>query len=466
MSPPLWSPLPSFGDELFAWLAIGGHKASDQIRCAITVQGDAVCQLTDSPEPQRFSGMSLREEVPTDRHGPDSGLRGSLGLRWLTDGRAELRFEAAPPRVDRAALETFVFDPAKARGADWINLGDTVVEGRLWGQLQARRWPDGSVEASLLTGSGERVLAHARFLPSDAPRERWFPSGDVAVPAPVAMIAETDDRYRPVFRSVRRFKGDAQRVASGRYQFVDGGADSLCAVEQDGRVTCSGRLYASTPVGQFASVSVGRRHACGVRTDGRLSCWGANLFGASDPPTGKFLSVSAGGAHSCGIRVGGTVRCWGLDWQRQASPPDGRFTAVGAGMAHTCGLTPNGRILCWGANGRQQSTPPVPAVWPQRFRSISVSNWHACAVTTSGSAVCWGATRPDQPAPPDGHVFRDIFTSELRTYAVTETGGIVWWGLEPVCGFSEVSEGRLPYGMHWHPSQLISLPIGKAICPH
>ncbi|MYA00899.1 MAG: hypothetical protein F4Y35_03860 [Chloroflexi bacterium] len=470
-----WRRIPRFGDEIYNWLSIGPDKEEGTMRCAITVQGDAICLILYQADPLRVSGLALRAEEWSERVAADGRWRGRFNLRRLSSGSTELRFTPAPTGSMPSVARTLSLQGSGATDSAWTSAGEVIAGGARWGQLQARQWRDGSIEASLVAPGGERVLAHARFLPGDAPADRWFDSGETSVPAPATMIAATGERFRSEMAWVLRSDGalEPQRRswlkradADGPYLFIDGGADALCAVLSDGTATCSGRLHAEVPDERFTSVSVGRRHACGVRIDGGITCWGANQFGESDPPAGRFQTVSAGGAHTCGVRADGQVRCWGLDWQGQATAPTGRFTLVAAGMAHTCGLTDDGRISCWGANGQQQSRPPSSLTSPdERYRSVSVADWHACAVTTSGSAVCWGA--PDLPGsePPRGQVFRSIFTFAHRTYAITDAGGVVWWGLDD-CDFSTVEMARHPHSLNWHPLPLISIPSDKALCPH
>ena len=438
------------------------HQGSDY--CGITDDGAGVCGDWSEGPTLRLSNMSLIGDEPErdQRAQAVGGWRGRFAMRHLGDGSAALRVEPEGARRDEAT--TWHLPPSSA-GAQWRPLGDVVVDGESWGSLQARRWDDGTVEASLLTASGDRVLERGRFLPPQAPIGEWQRSGVIHVPAPVTHVTPRsnpwDSGYVRVFRAdgtsaaLRPFDEKDERPTD-EFKLAESGPSGTCAITRTDHVTCTGSLRTLAPSGRFVSLAVGREHACGVRESGELSCWGSNAFGQASPPRGEFREVSAGGAHSCAISVGRTLSCWGLNWQGQASPPTDVFRSVTSGMAHSCAIRRDDALVCWGANGHGQSSAPEAG-----YRSISAAGWHTCGVTVDYRALCWGSEQ-DEYAAPEGYQYSAVFASGFRNYGVTLGGGLVWWGWYE-CRYSR-GHSQIPADSVWGPEPIVQIPSGKAWC--
>ena len=152
-----------------------------------------------------------------------------------------------------------------------------------------------------------------------------------------------------------------------RFSAVHLSVFDVCAIRQDGRLKCWGRDLgglSKVPDGMFVAVSSGDNYGCAIRTHGTLSCWGN---GASEewgtPPAGVFRSVSAAGIGMCGLRRGGEVECWAPPGKELLDHPEGEFVSVSVGGVHACGLRPDGRVECWGKDSRHGwASPPGPAV--------------------------------------------------------------------------------------------------------
>jgi hypothetical protein len=108
----------------------------------------------------------------------------------------------------------------------------------------------------------------------------------------------------------------------------------MCALLEDGGVTCWTRARAPEPIVELANVvslSLSRSHGCAVLADGSAHCWGANATGqlgngtteASATPVpveglSDVVHVATGSldssfGHSCAIVRDGSAWCWGFN---------------------------------------------------------------------------------------------------------------------------------------------------------
>jgi len=144
-----------------------------------------------------------------------------------------------------------------------------------------------------------------------------------------------------------------------RIKALGAGAQSSCALLEDGNVKCWGRtalgqgdtethgfnpteLLAVPPVflgsGRKAkAISVGDLHVCVVLDDGGIKCWGDNTYG----------QIAAGSVPSIGDAPGQMAALLELPLGKKA-------LKVSAGRQHTCALLEDRSVVCWGANDKGQ----------------------------------------------------------------------------------------------------------------
>jgi len=152
---------------------------------------------------------------------------------------------------------------------------------------------------------------------------------------------------------------------------------------------------------------------------------------------------------------------------------------VSAGDSHACALLQSGELRCWGKNDRGQlgagSSSPAQSSVPlavtglaEEIFTVECGGQHTCAVTQTGGILCWGlnamgqlgdGTVEDSPAPvnvPGMAPFGDFVAAGLKhTCMIHRTAGPKCWGSN--------EEGQLGTGSHDtrpHPDPLdvIGLP--------
>lgn len=108
--------------------------------------------------------------------------------------------------------------------------------------------------------------------------------------------------------------------ASQGIQQVDAGSGAVCAVHDDGAVSCwgSGTALDEHVGGPFAGVTVAQSAwwACGRRASGFVSCWGNdNVYqDEMSSPMTLFHQIDAASSYACGVReADGHLSCWGED---------------------------------------------------------------------------------------------------------------------------------------------------------
>jgi hypothetical protein len=194
----------------------------------------------------------------------------------------------------------------------------------------------------------------------------------------------------------------------------------VCALLDDGSVTCGGQASTSSPdpTHRFGQISVGSTHACGMRTDGTVECWGSDAQGQLKPPANViFQSVTAGPGATCGLSFG-KAYCWGFP----SLVPTDSLASLTFGADALCGLRGDGSAVC----------SPGPTDAPSgKFTSISVSPEilprTVCGVRPQGTVECWG----DQShAPPSGR-FRDLAVGATEVCGLSLDGTVTCWGKRP-----------------------------------
>jgi hypothetical protein len=180
-------------------------------------------------------------------------------------------------------------------------------------------------------------------------------------------------------------------------------------------------------------------------------------------------AVIAGSEHSCAIRAG-RLECWGQNGAGQlgdgstthrTAPVDvlglpGTVASAAAGLEHTCAVSAGGGVLCWGDNtygqlgdgtNTERRTPAAVVGLASGVIAVTAGDHHSCALTSSGGVRCWGRDRWGQlgdGAPAIDHAVpvdvlglasgvRSLAAGGDQTCAITDSGGVLCWGADPMC---------------------------------
>lgn len=463
-------------------LVAGELTVSNAVFAAVPSLGDfdadpAECQpVRVSPEAelghlQRAGGVVLDLPLPS---APGTLLLSAEDLR-IPDLRprataSELVANAAPPLAGYA-FDPLAFigavDPASATRSNIPWYSGWTIGGA------ATPVPPGSilvtVQSSLLGAvSGQRVRVWPLDLEGTTGLDGRFLFNAVPVgPHEVSMSSLPAGCVRPV---LARTDVASAAVASVTIALdcevvpdvaLDAGAAFTCALDRLGGPWCwgaggEGQLGQGTrdtsvaPVrssgpAQFAAITAANASVCAVNADRELWCWGSNVQGqlALGPTVVRALVPT---------RVTTALR----------------FTRVSMGAEHACGLTDLGAAYCWGSGNDGKlgtgaftaSSAPALVAGGLTWRSVAAGGAHSCGITTTGAAYCWGNNATGAlgasgvagtpiPVPvttPDGVEFREVYTGESQTCAVTVTGERWCWGTNVVgqLGNGSTTNGLLP----------------------
>ncbi len=222
------------------------------------------------------------------------------------------------------------------------------------------------------------------------------------------------------------------------------GGDQSCAIVS-GQIYCWGDnqygQIGSEPVGigEFRTtptpifgvttavdVVVGAQHVCALLENGTVTCWGRNnqhqlgyagpemsITPQEVPGVHDVIALAAGDNHTCAVQKNQRVICWGSNQNGQlgvvgndivnAQQVDGinDAIAIAAGSAHTCVLSAKHTIVCWGNNTHGQiGVAPDPAVTTplgltavpgiQSVTAIAAGGNRTCAILENTELWCWG----------------------------------------------------------------------------
>ena len=374
----------------------------------------------------------------------DEQRYGKINARRVADDRIEFGWQ--PTSVSGEAIGPRVFPRARFLPQDapidrWLRSSPVEVDGAAIGRINARMLSGGRIEFGFTPTDGERILPPARYFPHNATRGRWLSSTTIAISSPGP--------------------DDSDDTPATGFIAVSAGSQHTCAIRESGAIECwgsndSGQIDA--PTGSFNAVSAGSQHTCAIRESGAIECWGGNEYGQVAPRAGSFSAVSAGGDHTCAIRESGEIECWGSnnrrDWSNetqtydevyvgQSDAPAGSFTAVSAGIWHTCAIRESGAIIeCWGDNQSRQAAPRAGS-----FSAVSAGGFHTCAIRESGEIRCWGNEWAGSLDAPAGS-FTAVSAGAWHTCAIGNSGAIECWGSNtdgqtdaPAGSFSAVNAG-------------------------
>ncbi|MFO0754909.1 MAG: hypothetical protein U0359_00340 [Byssovorax sp.] len=182
----------------------------------------------------------------------------------------------------------------------------------------------------------------------------------------------------------------------------------VCALSAAGVVSCAGRSIAGGPrraPGEVAEVpglppikalAAGREGICALAEDGKVLCWGRmgpeRGSGAPFEVPGIEGATAIAAQHRtvCALVTSGKVKCLTDDLGKEASSPaqviEGMppLVAIAAG----CGTSAEGSLHCWGSRPRHRPAL-VPGLADVQAIAAGVSG--TCALLSSGEVSCWGS---------------------------------------------------------------------------
>ncbi|MGE3680369.1 MAG: RCC1 domain-containing protein [Bdellovibrionales bacterium] len=211
---------------------------------------------------------------------------------------------------------------------------------------------------------------------------------------------------------------DAYGLASGIQQFVNH-ITTTCGLTFSGEVKCKGffnygkfgDLTTVSNLGtgnkQVAMIGTGRQYINDAGDESPCVVTSANAVVCSDyngipGMSSDIKSISGGQFKLCALTLAGGVKCWDRSTSKTTDIP-GLATGVvelSTGYDdHSCVLMNSGAVKCWGPNSFGQlgngsgidSDTPVEVIGiPGKVQSISTGVSRSFAVTENGQIVTWG----------------------------------------------------------------------------
>jgi hypothetical protein len=186
-------------------------------------------------------------------------------------------------------------------------------------------------------------------------------------------------------------------VIAGPYSQLAVGSRDICAIRRD-----SGALECWLPdAPRVVTVARGRiRDArglddslCALLEDGRISCRDSDSSQGWGELRGRFRAFAASGTSVCGVTAAGNaLECWRRDragwlWSDRARDREPSVVAAPAQPSDValagsdgCVLGRSGQIACWRSRARNR--------WDGRYGMIASSDDRICAVTVDGRVQC------------------------------------------------------------------------------
>lgn len=195
-------------------------------------------------------------------------------------------------------------------------------------------------------------------------------------------------------------------VIAGPFARVAVGSRDACAIRRDtGALACwfSGEPGVVTFArGRFRDAGGLDDSLCALLEDGRISCRDADARDGWGDLAGRFRAFAANGASVCGVSAAGdAIQCWQRGWagwqrsKRAAVAGPARPSDLALAGLDGCALGGAGQIACWRSKARD--------LWDGAYRMIAGSGGRICAVTVDGRVQCdrpWPSTdEPVAPAP-------------------------------------------------------------------
>jgi cysteine-rich repeat protein len=151
---------------------------------------------------------------------------------------------------------------------------------------------------------------------------------------------------------------------------------NLCAIRQDGSLSCWYPFSAAVPSGEFRQVALSEAMGCALAVSGMVACWSGDSTLPARSET--FSQIAADSDQVCGLRVDGGVTCWDRDGTRFEQ--DGNFVRVDTSQG-VCALSADGEPTCWPAYSAFPSGP---------YLQMLPAQPGLCALRQDGQFVCMG----------------------------------------------------------------------------
>jgi alpha-tubulin suppressor-like RCC1 family protein len=214
------------------------------------------------------------------------------------------------------------------------------------------------------------------------------------------------------------------------------GADAAVDVVQPDAALVVDGGDTGTVLSDVRSITAGADHVCAVLENGTMTCWGNGSYGSlgnDDDSTdgslravdvrhldGRVVAAGAGHGRTCAVTDRGALQCWGHNNDGEMDPSFGALGAgvheprsnrpialrslvsgvveVGLGADHGCALFATGTVKCWGknedatlGNGTTKSSfEPVDVLQLRGVKHLAVGERVNCAILSGGTVTCWG----------------------------------------------------------------------------
>lgn len=190
----------------------------------------------------------------------------------------------------------------------------------------------------------------------------------------------------------------------GKVRAVSIGSSAICAVKEDGSISCwrggeDGQPYVMTAPGfsvtDIQTLGFGWDIFCGLRGNGQPKCFGFEPGSSAAtenyfrPELAKSDMIQFSGNRLCALSADGRVDCRGANPFGAAAVPDLLDPAIdlAVGSTHTCALSKFGQVSCWGYAQADRTTPPQVE---RGFSAIAAAPEFTCGITADESLRCWG----------------------------------------------------------------------------
>lgn len=255
------------------------------------------------------------------------------------------------------------------------------------------------------------------------------------------------------------YHGDGEPLPGSNWTRVEHGnavtdtdADqSVCALDDNGLVTCWGALFsgcdesaACWPSVAFADLAVGLTTACGLTADGDVHCWGGPLGAgqilATDAVAVECDFISAGILHGDESHSRYFVEEFDHGWhtERLAFASHALSARLVDG-ASDCVFVEDGRVLCGPFPPETESGPEglrASVVWmapsPPAWVGAQSSSGGFCSLSDSGALHC-DIAPSEQPSVP-GDIAGQFSVASVHPgtamsgCGLSETGELSCWG--------------------------------------
>lgn len=190
----------------------------------------------------------------------------------------------------------------------------------------------------------------------------------------------------------------------GKVRAVSIGTSAICAVKEDGSISCwrggdDGQPYALTAPGfsvtDIQTLGFGWDIFCGLRGNGQPKCFGFEPGSSAAtenyfrPELAKSDMIQFSGNRLCALSADGRLDCRGANSFGAGAVPELLDPAIdiAVGSTHTCALSKFGQVSCWGYASANRTTPPTVE---RGFSAIAAAPEFTCGITADESLRCWG----------------------------------------------------------------------------